>query len=53
MFGNYFQKIQISNIAARQDIKPITKHFSFNQINDAMDHLRSGKARYRIVLDQN
>lgn len=37
----------------RHDIKPITEHFSFNQVNDAMDHLCSGKARYRIVLDRN
>lgn len=41
------------DFAARHDIKPITEHFSMNQVNDALDHLRSGKARYRIVLDRN
>jgi uncharacterized zinc-type alcohol dehydrogenase-like protein len=37
---------------ARHDIKPITEHFPFAKINDALAHLESGKARYRIVLDQ-
>ncbi len=40
------------NFAARHDIKPVTEHFSFDQVNDAMEHLRSGKARYRIVLSK-
>lgn len=36
---------------ARHDIKPVTEHFPFNRINDALAHLESGNARYRIVLD--
>ena len=40
------------NFAARHDIKPVTEHFSFDRANDAMEHLRSGKARYRIVLSK-
>ena len=40
------------NFAARHDIKPVTEHLSFDQVNDAMEHLRSGKARYRIVLSK-
>ena len=40
------------NFAARHDIKPVTEHFSFDRVNDAMEHLRSGKARYRIVLSK-
>ncbi len=40
------------NFAARHDIKPVTEHFSFDQVNDAMEHLRGGKARYRIVLSK-
>ena len=31
-------------------IKPIIEKFSFDDINKAMDRLRSGKAHYRIVL---
>ena len=38
--------------AARHDIAPVTEHFEFDRINDAMQHLRDGKARYRIVLDR-
>lgn len=36
---------------ARHDIKPVTEHFPFAKINEALAHLESGKARYRIVLD--
>lgn len=39
------------DFAARHDIKPVTEHFPLSRVNDAMDHLREGKARYRIVLD--
>ncbi|MCH7226957.1 NAD(P)-dependent alcohol dehydrogenase [Haloferula sp. A504] len=34
----------------RHGIAPKTEHFAFDQINDALDHLRAGKARYRVVL---
>jgi uncharacterized zinc-type alcohol dehydrogenase-like protein len=37
--------------AARHRIAPQTEHFPMSKVNDAMDHLRAGKARYRIVLD--
>ncbi|MDJ0747544.1 MAG: zinc-binding dehydrogenase [Xenococcaceae cyanobacterium MO_167.B27] len=36
--------------AARHNIEPITETFSFDQINEAMEKLRSGKPRYRLVL---
>ena len=36
--------------AARHNIEPITETFSFSQINEAMEKLRSGKPRYRLVL---
>lgn len=38
---------------ARHSIKPITEKFPMSQINEAFDHLRSGKARYRIVLEND
>jgi uncharacterized zinc-type alcohol dehydrogenase-like protein len=37
--------------AARHQILPQTEHFPIAQVNEALDHLRAGKARYRIVLD--
>jgi len=36
--------------SARHTIAPITETFPMSKVNDALDHLRSGKARYRIVL---
>ena len=37
--------------AARHGIAPQTEHFPMSRINEALDHLRAGKARYRVVLD--
>ena len=39
------------DFAVRHGIEPVTEHFPMAKLNDAMEHLRSGKARYRIVLD--
>ncbi|MDP1863488.1 MAG: NAD(P)-dependent alcohol dehydrogenase [Thiobacillus sp.] len=38
--------------ALRHNIKPVIEVFSFDQINDAVDRLRSGKAHYRVVLSR-
>ncbi len=40
------------DFAARHDIKPIIETFRMDQVNDALARLRSGKARYRIVLSR-
>lgn len=39
------------DFAARHGIEPVTEHFPMSRVNDALDHLRAGKARYRIILD--
>lgn len=36
--------------ANRHNIKPQIEVFPMSEINDAIDHLKAGKARYRIVL---
>ncbi len=36
--------------SARHSVAPITETFPMSKVNDALEHLRSGKARYRIVL---
>ena len=36
--------------SARHGIAPTTETFPMSRANEALDHLRSGKARYRIVL---
>lgn len=35
----------------RHNINPLTEHFAMKDLNQAIEHLRAGKARYRIVLD--
>jgi uncharacterized zinc-type alcohol dehydrogenase-like protein len=30
----------------------VTEHFPMSEVNEALDHLRAGKARYRIVLEK-
>jgi uncharacterized zinc-type alcohol dehydrogenase-like protein len=36
--------------SARHSIAPVVESFPLSKVNDALEHLRSGKARYRIVL---
>lgn len=37
--------------ARRHEIAPVIERFAMTDINHALDHLRAGKARYRIVLE--
>ena len=41
---------QMLDFAARHDIRPVIEQFSFDRINEAVEHLEKGDARYRIVL---
>src|SRR5215469_166542 len=36
--------------SARHSIAPIVENFPMSKVNDALERLRSGKARYRVVL---
>jgi uncharacterized zinc-type alcohol dehydrogenase-like protein len=36
--------------AERHQILPVTQHFPFSEVNEAVEHLESGKAHYRVVL---
>lgn len=38
------------DFCARHKITPQVEHFPMSQVNEAIAHLKSGKARYRIVL---
>lgn len=38
---------------ARHNIETVTENFKMSQINQAFEHLASGKARYRIVLEND
>lgn len=41
---------QLLRFAARTQVEPTVEVFPMSQINDAIQHLRDGKARYRVVL---
>ncbi|RYY80957.1 MAG: NAD(P)-dependent alcohol dehydrogenase [Moraxellaceae bacterium] len=41
---------QLLRFAARTKVEPTVEVFPMSQINDAIQHLRDGKARYRVVL---
>jgi uncharacterized zinc-type alcohol dehydrogenase-like protein len=39
--------------SSRHGIAPMVERFPMSRVNDAMERLRSGKARYRVVLDND
>jgi alcohol/geraniol dehydrogenase (NADP+) len=41
---------EMLEFAARHGIKPVIETFPMEKVNEALEHLKSGKARYRIVL---
>jgi uncharacterized zinc-type alcohol dehydrogenase-like protein len=41
------------DFAARHNIVPKTESFLFSQINEAIEKLRKGKVRYRVILKHN
>jgi alcohol/geraniol dehydrogenase (NADP+) len=41
---------QMLAFCARHQIAPVVEEFPMSRINDALEHLRAGKARYRIAL---
>ena len=41
---------QMLGFTARHQIAPVIEEFPMSRINEALDHLRAGKARYRVVL---
>ena len=45
--------VRMLDFCARHDIAPVTEHFPMSRVNDALEHLRAGKARYRIVLEND
>lgn len=44
---------EMLKFVARHQIEPMVEMFKFSQVNEAMDHLRNGKPRYRIVLERD
>lgn len=50
-FGSPATIEDMLQFCARHKILPLTEHFAMHDVNKAIEHLRSGKARYRVVLD--
>ncbi|OAT76435.1 alcohol dehydrogenase [Mangrovibacter phragmitis] len=48
--GSPFELRQLMKLAARAHVSPQTELFPMSKINDALQHVRDGKARYRVVL---
>lgn len=51
--GNPSTVATMLDFCARHNIETVTERFPMSKINEAFDHLRSGKARYRIVLEND
>ena len=45
--------LKMLDFCQRHQIAPITESFPMSKVNDALEHLRAGKARYRIVLEND
>jgi alcohol/geraniol dehydrogenase (NADP+) len=39
------------DFAARKEVRPVVESFKMDEINKALDHVRAGNARYRVVLE--
>ncbi|MCZ4213579.1 alcohol dehydrogenase, partial [Escherichia coli] len=48
--GTPYELRKLMHFAARSKVAPTTELFPMSKINDAIQHVRDGKARYRVVL---
>lgn len=48
--GSPSTTVKMLEFAARHKIQPTIETFKFDQVNDALEKLRNGKPRYRLVL---
>jgi len=51
--GSPVTTAQMLDFCARHGIEAVTEHFPLSEANAAMEHLQAGKARYRIVLEND
>jgi len=49
--GSIGATMDMLDFCARHGIEPVTERFPMSKVNDALQHLRDGKARYRVVLE--
>ena len=48
--GSPGQLRKLMRLASRADVAPQVEEFPMSKINEALDHVRAGKANYRVVL---
>ena len=48
--GSPYTIIKMLDFCSRHNIRPTVEEFPLSSVNEALEHLESGKARYRIVL---
>ena len=51
--GSRQDMIEMLNFCAIHDIKPMVEMFKMSDVHTALDHIRKGKPRYRIVLEMD
>ena len=51
--GGPIEIMKMLDFCSRHRIEPIIEEFPMSRVNEAMAHLESGKARYRIVLQND
>jgi uncharacterized zinc-type alcohol dehydrogenase-like protein len=51
--GSHGTMTRMLEFCARHEIKARCERYPMSKVNDALERLRSGKARYRIVLDSD
>lgn len=49
--GSPATTMKMLDFCGRHGIEPVTELFPMSEVNDALERLQSGKARYRIVLE--
>ena len=42
--------MKMLDFCSRHAIEPVVEEFPLSHVNEALSHLESGKARYRVVL---
>lgn len=48
--GTPFELRKLMKFAGRSKVSPTTEQYPMSKINEAIQHVRDGKARYRVVL---
>jgi uncharacterized zinc-type alcohol dehydrogenase-like protein len=51
--GSPFVVRTMLDFCARHRIEPLVEYFPMSRVNEALAHLAAGKARYRIVLEND